>query len=1099
MSQRRSCARLWIAAFLGLCLSTAAQEKPSTSIQDTQASQDAGALRTLAEQYFAAYARKDLVAMMALWSSKSPELDSQRKAAQEFFAANDKVNVRDVTVQRLSVEAEKAHLRVGLEMSAVNVNTGEPTDGLGKMVRNIESVKEGLAWKVWREKDAFDDLAESLISAETEASRTALMNGAKELATPSLQPALNKLGNTLLSQGDVPKARLSFQLMQQVAEATGDQKGAAMALGNMGTLSNMQGEHQQALGYFTKCIQTAQAAGEKRLVARCLRSMGVAHEYLSDYPEALRDYSQSLDIAESLNDRALIASTLSDIGIMKDLLGSPDEALEYYLRALAILETSKSDARRIARVLLNIAVVYGEKGDLAHSLEYNQKGLVNLQLAEDVETRGAVLNNIGIIYQGQGDPDNALEYYKKALALREQIGDKEKMAETLDNIGNAERSRKHYPAAMRCFQKALALSEQTGDKMISISTLSHIGELQAEQGLYAEALASYQKSIAIAQSMDLQRGLAWTYEPMARVYFDQGKYQESLEAGQHGSSIARKIGERGLFSESRTLEGLALSKLGHPEQARQAFEEAIVAVEELRSQIAGAEEQQQNFFENNLGAYHGMVQLLVTQDRASDAFSYSERAKSRTLLDILGNGKVNVSKAMTAAEKEHEQNLQSVLLTLNKQIEAETSASKPNDQRLTELKEQLEKARLHYADFQTNLYAAHPELKTQRGQVQPISVSEAGHLLPDNQSALLEFVVTEEKTYLFVLTSRDLALETGPELKIYTIDVRLKDLEQEAEAFRQQLALRDLQFRGQAVKIFRQLLQPAQTQLAGKTALVIVPDGPLWNLPFQALQPRPGHYLLEDCAIAYVPSLTVLREMARLRLQIMPAPSAASTTLLAMGNPALGKETSERARLTYRDESLEPLPEAEKEVVSLKRLYGSDQSEVYIGAAAGEDRFKAEAGKFRVLHLATHGIFNNTSPMYSHVVLSRGNADSNEDGLLEAWEIMQMDLKANLAVLSACETGRGRISAGEGMIGLTWAFFVAGVPTTVVSQWKVESVSTAKLMLAFHRTLKARDAQSSPPFATARALQHAELQLLHDSQYAHPFYWAGFVVMGDPQ
>src|SRR5260370_33720095 len=132
--------------------------------------------------------------------------------------------------------------------------------------------------------------------------------------------------------------------------------------------------------------------------------------------------------------------------------------------------------------------------------------------------------------------------------------------------------------------------------------------------------------------------------------------------------------------------------------------------------------------------------------------------------------------------------------------------------------------------------------------------------------------------------------------------------------------------------------------------------------------------------------------------------------------------------------------------------------------------------------------------MYSHILPSGGNADSKEDGLLEAWEIMQMDLKADLVVLSACETARGRVSAGEGVIGLTWAFFVAGVPTTVVSQWKVESASTAKLMLGFHRTLKAREGRVNSTFAIAIALQHAKLQLVRSQQYADPFYCGGHVL-----
>jgi CHAT domain-containing protein len=168
-----------------------------------------------------------------------------------------------------------------------------------------------------------------------------------------------------------------------------------------------------------------------------------------------------------------------------------------------------------------------------------------------------------------------------------------------------------------------------------------------------------------------------------------------------------------------------------------------------------------------------------------------------------------------------------------------------------------------------------------------------------------------------------------------------------------------------------------------------------------------------------------------------------------------------------------------------------------VGAEAREDRVKAEAGKFGVLHLATHGILNDASPMYSQVVLAQSAEDVNEDGLLEAWEIMNLDLHADLVVLSACETGRGRVGAGEGMIGLTWALFVAGTPAAVVSQWKVESSSTTELMLEFHRNLRAGIKQTRPQVSTAKALQQAALKVLRRSDYRHPFYWAGFVVVGD--
>ncbi|HYM00647.1 MAG TPA: CHAT domain-containing protein, partial [Blastocatellia bacterium] len=149
---------------------------------------------------------------------------------------------------------------------------------------------------------------------------------------------------------------------------------------------------------------------------------------------------------------------------------------------------------------------------------------------------------------------------------------------------------------------------------------------------------------------------------------------------------------------------------------------------------------------------------------------------------------------------------------------------------------------------------------------------------------------------------------------------------------------------------------------------------------------------------------------------------------------------------------------------------------------------KAEAGGCRILHIATHGIIDNVKPMYSEIVLSRAEG-SDDDGLLEAWEIANMDLNTDLVVLSACDTAGGRLAEGEGIIGLTWAFFVAGCPSTVVSQWSVEVGSTSELMVEFHRNLLAG-------FGKADALRRAELKLMKDPRYAHPFYWAGFVVVG---
>jgi CHAT domain-containing protein len=387
--------------------------------------------------------------------------------------------------------------------------------------------------------------------------------------------------------------------------------------------------------------------------------------------------------------------------------------------------------------------------------------------------------------------------------------------------------------------------------------------------------------------------------------------------------------------------------------------------------------------------------------------------------------------------------------------------------------------------------------------MEPIDLKGASGLAEIAGAALLEYVVMEKRTYLFVVTRGGSTKQ--PSLKVYRIDIEKKKLNDLVGSYRRRLALRDWSLQALSAELYNLLLRPAADQLRGETNFIIAPDGPLWELPFQALLSAPERYLIEDHAVSYVPSFTVLREMVnqRGRRNVSGNPS-----LLAFGNPSLGVGPS---RFTSSaGEELTPLPDAERQVKTLARLNGLKLSKVYTGDEASEGRLKADAGKFRIVHLAAHGVLNNANPMYSQIVLAqteRGDRNGDDDGLLEAWEIMKLDLSADLVVLSACETGRGRIGAGEGVVGLSWALFVAGSPTTVVSQWKVASAGTTELMVEFYRQMRATNNATAPhshgPGATlvmnkARALRLASLKLLRSTSYRDPFFWAGFVVVGDP-
>jgi CHAT domain-containing protein len=347
----------------------------------------------------------------------------------------------------------------------------------------------------------------------------------------------------------------------------------------------------------------------------------------------------------------------------------------------------------------------------------------------------------------------------------------------------------------------------------------------------------------------------------------------------------------------------------------------------------------------------------------------------------------------------------------------------------------------------------------------------------DKDCAYLEYVVSRERVYLFVLTSTD-----GGELKAYSLPIKPTDLAQKVDQFHQRLADRHPDFARMSRELYATLIEPARSQLNGINTICIVPDGFLWNLPFQALMIGKNHYLIEDLALYYAPSLSVIREMT------IKTKGNRENSLIAFGNPVIGKDE-------LRNQELCPLPEAETEVSSIAKTFGPARKKVLIGGEASEESFKALASTYATIHLATHGVIDNKQPLYSHLLLTKTVGDPENDGLLEAREIMNMKLNADLAVLSACETANGRISPGEGVIGTSWAFFVAGTRSMLVSQWRVTSASTSQLMLNFYQALNSK--QTTPVANKARSLQEATLKLMKDDRYRHPFYWAGFVFVGN--
>ena len=1041
------------------------------------------AIRRLAEAYFAAYQREDLEGMMSLWSAKSPDVAAARQSFQQTFADTDKIAAHIIKLGKAAFEADKARIRIEVEMSGVEAKTNRPAASFGRRHLTLEVVREGDGWKILRSAASEEELAAALAAAMTEEERKALLAAEQELVTVELYESLVRQGQSLSGQSRYAQSVMIYYLALQIAEQLGDKTRMAEAAQRIGHVYAFQGNYAQAWEYYRKSLALAMEVGDKVLIAKGLGSIAHVHSLQENLAQALEYYQKCLTLAEEAGDKPTVARALNNIGNLYATQGNHVQALKYHQQSLSL------------------AQLMGDKG-----------GIV------------ATLNNIASLYELQGNYAQALKYYQQSLTLAEEIGDEVLLSGVLSNVGVIHTYQGDYARALEYHRKSLTLGEKTGDARGMSITLGNIGDVYLSQGDYARALEYHRKSLTLSEELDDRGGMSVSLNSIGRVYDLQGRYAQAVEAAERAASLAGQTGYLEGLWRALTTAGKAYRALGRPERARQAFADAISTIEKLRGQVVGGEQDQQRFFENKLAPYSQMVALLIAQDRPAEALAYAERAKGRVLLDVLRNGRANITKAMTRAEQEQELRLNAELIALNTRLSWQKLQGNPDGALLADLNSRLERARLAYESFQTSLYAVHPELKVQRGETPPLSLNETAQLLPaDGQTALVEYVITEDQPFLFVLTKAAQASkrETADViLKVYPVNIKSKELSELVETFRQRLGERNLALNALAQRLYELLLKPAEAQLRGAQTLCIVPDGALWQLPFQALKPTTRRYLIEDQAIFYAPSLTTLREMSKpgksssegsggvfapiragsrngSRQPTRPvAEPSPLQTLLAVGNPLLNPQTVARHQAVYLDEELGALPEAEREVNALRELYGEAHSRIYIGAAARELRVKAEIGNYRIVHFATHGILDNGNPLYSHLLLAQETNGSGEDGLLEAREIMEMDLQAELVVLSACQTASGRVGAGEGVIGMTWALFVAGSSTTLVSQWKVDTRSTSKLIVEFHRNLQ-RQRQRSAFIKKAEALRQAMLTLLRSEEYELPYYWAPFVLVGD--
>lgn len=733
---------------------------------------------------------------------------------------------------------------------------------------------------------------------------------------------------------------------------------------------------------------------------------------------------------------------------------APDrrKATEIYALAADIAERVQAP-EKAAQALNSQGVAYITLGNYAQALEPLSKSLqIRRRLKKDLDV-AKTLNNIAAAYQYQGLYIPCLQANEESLHIKQQLlaqtpqdeDLKKGVAASLVNLGGLYEFLGNTPRAVHYYQQGLPLYQALADQTALASTLNNLGFSFLNQELPARAMELFQRALEhnrSAPKADAEQK-AQILNNIGLAYLKQGNHALALTACQESLELRLPLNNQEKIARTKKhLARIHLAQNNAVEALRFANEAAQLAAAKAPEDywsartIAGQAHLRQNHTAEAEQCFTDAIRV-IEQLRTQAAIS--PEIKQRFF-----ENKVTPYLAM---------------------VEICVAQSRPNEA-LTYA--ERTKARVLLDLIANRSEAGVPPLSLTSAQ--PLTLAEVGALLPNEKTALLEFILADEKVYLFALHRK--TRNAAPELSVLPLARSKTEVRALVTRLRRELAERKVGFATTAAELYRDLLKPAQQLLSGKQSLVIVPDGVLWELPFQTLMSAPGRYLLEDYNINYVPSLTALREL----IQRQSAAPNTPATLLALGNPTLSPTTQ-----------LPPLPETEKQVRELGAMFGTPASKIYLGAEASEQRFKAEASQYAMINLATHGIFDDQQPMSSRVLLAQGGG---EDGALEAHEILRLKLNAKLVVLSACETARGYAGPGEGVIGLTWAFLNAGAPTVVVSQWQVREDSTAELMRNFYRQIKMPGA---PP---ATALRQAALTVMKDARYRHPFYWAGFVLVG---
>ncbi len=927
---------------------------------------------------------------------------------------------------------------------------------------------------------------------------------------------LVNIGSLALLRGDVNLAASTLDEAAKLNKGIRNPKGEIALLSESAMLKRAQNNPREAQVRLKQAIEMAKQEGEMRSIPALNMKLALVLEDLGDHPKAVDILNATLAQMREAGDKRGQLLALGSLGVIQTKLEDYENALPNLQEALRLQEELGFQGSAYPDIDYALGEIYEGFGNYEEALDHYQRALAAIQNPGNEGFAVRIYDRIGHLYYVLEEFSKARDLLEDALRLSSETRNISLQKTQLIRLGDLSSKLGDLEAALKYQQRALGLTRDGGDKKSEARVLTRIGILSQLVGKPKQALDSYNEAKEIRSELGDVKGVSENLLQIALVTSTLGDADSAVENLRIALSIAQSSDDRSMLWKAYFIMGRTLEAKKSPGEALEAYRKAMTILESMDDEAPEDSEEDDFIYGGRRALYEAALRVLMGLARKdpggaydSQAFRIVEKLKAVDFDKALSSINVETFSDLPGELVLKERSLRFTLKNLASKLEAERSKPHPDQatiKKLVEDRKSKEKSFKELKSLFRQEYPAYAELR----YPSPVSVAKLQKEVIGPDEAVLEYVVTRGRTYLFAIDRQ--------RFHTFSIDYSSQDAEKDVEILLRPLLRSETLASWDpsvAYRIYTKVVKPVEYFLVGKKTVTIVPHGVLSSVPFEILVDSKSHatkrfwsasdppsYLVEKYTFCYAPSASLLTYVRNRKHDTTPGwnfvgfGDADYTDLYKTGasNPGAEKLVSglNASSPSGRSHDLRPLPGARKELTEIVKILGGP-TQIYVGPQATETLFKkADLGRYGYVHLATHGVLLGGSGRFHQrpAIVFSLYGDKENDGFLQLNEVFGLRLNADMVVLSSC-FGRTKVdsSGADSVLQLARAFIFAGADALVLSLWQVHDDSTAKLFVEMYRNL---DQESK-----AEALRRAKLSLLKNSGTSHPYYWGPFIIVGD--